>query len=376
MMSDQIYKLKNNYLLPLATIWGRHFIKETLKVFVLFIVCFYGLYVLIDFSSHSTSFHHNHMSFKLGTLIFYYGCEFIKRAEVIVPFALMIATIRVLCKLNMNNEWIALLASGVKLRSLLRPFLFLGILFSIMMYINTEYLMPQGLKAIKHIDAASSREKNKANERPAVQHVLLEDETPLLFHDYDSTQARFIDAYWFRSLDDVYHMKYLYPYGDKPLAEYIDHWVREPSGYLVLKSSDAMKIIPDMRFNNQKLLDTLIQPQELSLQELNQKRSSFLHAPSEKEAQVLTVFYYKLVLPWLCLLAIIGPAPFCIKVTRQLPVFFIYAASVFGLVAFYLIMDAALVLGSRQVLPPLVAILTPFISIFGFFFCRYVYKTR
>lgn len=372
-MNDKTCKLKDNFLLPLTTIWGRHFIKETLKIFTLFIVCFYGLYVLIDFSSHSTSFHHNHMSFKLGTLVFYYACEFIKRAEVIVPFALMIASIRVLCKMNQSNECIALMASGVTLKSLLRPFLFLGILFSLLMYVNTEYLLPQGLKAIKRIDAASSREKNKANERPAVQHLLLEDDTPLLFHDYDSAEARFIDAYWIRSLDDIYHMKYLYPYADKPLAEHIDHLERQPSGFLRLTSSEATKILPEMHFNNQKLLDTLIQPQELSLRELNQKRHSLLHAPSEKEAQVLTVFYYKLVLPWLCLLAIIAPAPFCLKITRQLPVFFIYACSVFGLVALYLIMDAALVLGSRQVLSPFIAILTPFTFIFGFFCGRYVY---
>lgn len=371
-MSQRVIEQKNSPFLPFFTLWGHYFIKETLKVFFLFLFCFYGLYVLIDFSSHSTSFHHHHMSFKLGELAFYYGCEFIKRSEVLVPFALMIATIKTLCSLNIHNELIALLASGVKLKALLRPFIFLGLLFSLVIYVNTEYLLPLALKHIKMIDTTYSREKNKINERPLVQHILLEDGSTLLFHDYDSKEERFIDAYWIQSIDNIIHMKFLYPYTDKPIGEHSDHLLRDSSGNLIVQASNSFEIFPDMHFDNQKLLDTLIQPQELSIKELNQKRGSLLQAPTEKEAQVLSVFYYKLVIPWLCLLAIIGPAPYCVRFTRQLPIFFIYAFSVFGLVALYLIMDASLVLGSRQVFSPFAAILIPFSLLFGFFLLRYV----
>jgi len=148
----------------------------------------------------------------------------------------------------------------------------------------------------------------------------------------------------------------------------------------VLESSQEKKF-PAMRFSQQGLTETITPPDELSLFELWNQLPPTKETLSEKEAQKKTIFYRKLVLPWLCLLAILGPAPFCIRFTRQLPVFFIYAGSIFGLVAAYLIMNAATVLGERQVLQPAWAIWTPFILFtglcYGFFrftvmerFCR------
>src|SRR5262245_5420866 len=97
------YHLKT-WVFPFSTIWGRYFVKETLKVLILFIVCFYGLYVLIDFSSHATSYHHHHIRFRLSELTSYYLSDFVKRLDVLLPFALLISTIKTLCSLNVHNE--------------------------------------------------------------------------------------------------------------------------------------------------------------------------------------------------------------------------------------------------------------------------------
>lgn len=358
----------------ILSLWARYFFKETLKVFFLFIVCFYGLYILIDFSSHSTSFHHQ-VEFKWREIGMYYLCDFIKRSEVIVPFAVLIATIKTLCSLNIHNELVALMASGIKLKALLRPFVILGLCFTALLYFNTEFLMPMALKHIKMIDSARSKQKNKANKTPMVQHLVLENETLLLFQDYDPAKERFVDAYWVRSIDDVYRMKYLYPFMEKPLGEYVDKLQRTADGKLVVEDSQAIRILPELSFNSSKLTETLTQPLDLSITVLREKMPIERLALSEKEAQTLSVLYYKLAMPWLCLLAVIGPAPFCVRFTRQLPVFFIYACSIFGLVAFYLVMDAALILGSRQVLNPEVAIFTPFLLFFGIFSFRYTRLT-
>lgn len=358
-------------LLPLYSLWGRYFFKETLKVFILFIFCFYGLYILVDFSSHSTSFHHQ-VEFRWRELGMYYLCDFIKRAEVIIPFGIMIATIKTLCSLNIHNELVALMASGIKLKTLLKPFVLLGLFFVLLIYVNTEFLLPISLKHIKMIDASRSRQKNKTNILPSVQHVILENESLIIFQDYDSLKERFVDAYWVHSIDDIYRMKYLYPFMDKPLGEYVDHLQRNAEGNLVLQDSHALKIFPEIHFNSRKLTETLTQPQDLSITALYEKLPALSKNLSEKEAQILSVFFYKITIPWLCLLAIIAPVPSCVRFSRQLPIFFIYTASIFGLVAFYLIMDAALILGSRQVMQPAVAIFVPFLLFFGFFSLRYL----
>ena len=122
------------------------------------------------------------------------------------------------------------------------------------------------------------------------------------------------------------------------------------------------------------MADLINSSEALSLSALQQKLSALQAIFSEKEARLVTTYYYKLAIPWLCLLAIIAPAPFCIAFNRALPQFFIYALSLFGLVTFYLIMNAAMILGERQVMAPALAIWIPFAIFFLFFGIRYYRK--
>jgi lipopolysaccharide export system permease protein len=201
---------------------------------------------------------------------------------------------------------------------------------------------------------------------------MLENESLIIFKDYDVLEERFVDAYWIRSFDDILRMKYLYPFKNIPEGEFVDHLQRDSEGKLNVKASQPSQIFPDIHFNSSQLTESLTQPLDLSMSALKDKLPYDSKNLSEKEAQILSVFFYKITIPWLCLLAVIGPAPYCIRFTRQLPIFFIYALSIFGLVAFYLIMDAALILGSRQVLQPSIAIFGPFLLCFGFFSMRYI----
>lgn len=345
-------------------IWERYFLRETLKSFFLFIFAFYGLYVLIDFSSHASSFHYNHIHFQWRELILYYLSEFGKRADILIPFALLVSTIRTLCQLNVHQELVALMASGVKLSTLMRPFILLGLLFTALIYLNTEFVVPKALKTIKQIDDTHKRLKNKSDELPSVQHIILEDGSTLIFQSYDSSQQLFHDVYWIRSIDSIAHIKYLSPYEDPPTGRFVDILKRNGKGDLQSVASYPERKFPEIHFNKQTLFETLSASEEQPLSQLWKKLPQNNALQSEKESQHVSNFYYKIAIPWLCLFAVIGPAPFCIRFTRMLPIFFIYALSIFGLVAVYLFMDAALLLGKRQVIAPFVAIWTPFV-LFG-----------
>ena len=76
-------------------------------------------------------------------------------------------------------------------------------------------------------------------------------------------------------------------------------------------------------------------------------------------------------IPFLSLFAIIAPAPYCVKFSRQPPLFLIYTGTLFGLIAFYLFMDASQVIAKRQVISPFLAIITPFCFFFGYFSWRF-----
>lgn len=356
---------------PFGLIWQRHFLSQTLKTLLLFIGCFYGLYVLIDLSAHAGSYHH-YLKFNWQETALYYLFEFIQRIDILLPFGLLLAVIRVVCNLNANNELTALQASGYPLKALMRPFVFLGFVGAAFILLNTEFALPFALDKIKQIDDKHHQQKVKKQEIRSAQHMILADDSTLLFQKYDTAQQAFFDVYWIRGIDDIYRMKYLHPYTDIPLGQFVDHLTRDKQGALTIAKSDEVFLFPAIHFDRASLMDTLALPEDFSLSQLYRKFPDAHVQQTEKDAQVMSMFYYKMALPWLCLLAVIGPIPFCVRYTRNLSVFLIYAFALFSLLAFYLIIDAALILGERQVIAPFWAIFTPVALFFSFFITKYI----
>lgn len=353
----------------LTSIWERYFLRETLKIFSLFLAGFYFLYVLMDYSNHAASFKHYH--FTIADIAKFYAYELITHLDVLIPFALLIACIKTLCSLNTHNELVALMASGIRRKRLLLPFVALGLLLTLFIYFNTEVLQPVAFKYNTQLD--HSRAKAKQKKHISIQQLVLEDGSSLIFQEYRPASNEFFDAYWIRSIDDIYRIRQLTPHPTEPAyGKRIEHLQRNSEGLLVVTEIVAEKTFPEMSFNKEKLLESVSLPNAQSLSALKAKLPNYQNTLSEKEAHLLTTYYYKLAIPWLCLLAVIAPAPFCIQFSRTLPVFFIYVLSIFGLVAFYLVMDATVVLGERQMINPLLAIWVPFSMFFAFFGYRFL----
>lgn len=352
-------------------IWQRYFLKELMKVFCLFLCCFFGLYVIIDYASHTSGLPGHHMQVSWKDLFFYYGYIFIGRSEILIPLALLIALIKTLCTLNVRNELVALMASGIKLQVLLRPFLFVGLFCTAALYLNEQFLLPTALTHLQRIEDATKNAKRQKNQITSVQNVLLADGSVILYQSYDTANERFFDVYWIRSIDDIYRMKYLSPNAEAPLGRYVDHLKRQASGQLARTEAFDVRAFPEMQFNAEQLQETLMNPDLLSIQKLWHQLPKASEAYTEKESQTLAAFYWKIAIPWLCLLAIIGPAPYCVRFSRQLPIFFIYVCGIFGLITFYLVLDAALIVAQRQVVEPLAALGVPFTFVMCFASYRY-----
>lgn len=358
-------------IIPFRSIWERYFFREMAKVFVLFLLCIYGLYALIDFSSHANSYHRHQTSFDWGKLALYYLCDFFQQMDVLVPFALLVATIKTVCTLNKHNELIALLAGGVKLKTLLRPFVLMGLFCTGLIYINSEWFLPHSQGLMRRIEEERNMQKAALRHVSTVHQVLLADNSVLVYHHFDTAHQQFFDAYWIPDIHEVYHFKYLQPYEPIPVGQFVDYFKRLPNGDIMLQASYASKLFPELSFNVNLLKSTLIVPEDMSLSELWEKIPFYGDPQTEKEAQIVSVFYYKAIMPWLCFLAVIAPLPFCVRSTRQLPLFFIYAGAIFGLTAFYLILDAALILAKRQAVSPAWALSIPFALFFAIFYGRY-----
>lgn len=357
----------------LSKIWERYFLKELIKFFVLFLGCFYGLYVLVDYAGHTSALPHHSSSIPFSEITRYYLFVFSSRADILIPLALLIATTKTLCTLNIHNELVALMASGIRLKSLLRPFILLGLLCTALLFINEQFLLPTALKKLGRIEEAAKSHKGHRRAEMAVMQVALEDGSLLLYQNYDAAKEQFFDAYWIRTPDDLYRIKWLSSQTTPPVGQFVDHLVRLPSGELSHSESFETHSFPDLVFNTHALKSTLLNPDALSLTELwQQLPNPSATALSEKESKILTAFVWKCTIPWLCLLAVMAPAPFCVRFSRHPPVFFIYVCGIFGLIAFFMLMDATQVIAKRQVIAPLYAISLPFASLFALFSWRYL----
>jgi lipopolysaccharide export system permease protein len=360
----------------LTSIWERYFLKEFLKVFFLFLFCFYGLYILIDYAGHTSSLPHHRSSIPPGEIVRYYLYIFASRAEILIPFAILLAFIKTICTLNTHQELVALLASGVPLKKLLRPFFLIAFICTALLFLNEQFLLPLALKKLRHLKDLSKHLKGRRDPDMAVHPMILEDGTLFLFQSYDTDKKQFFDVYWIRTIDHIYRIKFLSPSDSPPKGYLVDQLVRLPNGELTYQGSFKEFVFSDMHFNQDILQSALIDPEALSLTNLWNRLPHLFSTLNEKESKLLTAFYWKMLLPWLCVLAILASAPFCVKFSRQLPTFLIYVGGMFGLIAFYLGMDAAQVVAKRQVMQPFLAICVPFFLFFSYFSYRYFKQIR
>lgn len=348
-------------------IWNRYLLKEFLFCFCSLLLCFNFLYVLIDYASHSDWFYFNNQ-FHWKNFISYYASDLLHRFTAVAPFLLLLSTIKVVSQLILSNELLAMMASGIQVKKLLRPLLAVAIAILSLSYINLEFFDPA---AIQTLDTLSEAHKSQTKV-PTAQQLTLDDDSILLFKKYDPSRHLFLDVYWIRHIGDIYHIKTLDHENSVPEGTFVDHFERNAQGELTQTSSAKQLAFPNMLLNLEGLHEIITLPEDQSLSELWKKLPKEKHLYKDLEAQTLAAFYNKMITPWLCLLAVIAPIPFCLNFSRRVPLFAIYACCLFGLVAFTILLNSAFLLGKRQVLDPFLATSLPFLTVFSYFGWRYL----
>ena len=338
-------------------IWQRYFLKEFFKTFFLFLICFYGLYCLIDYAGHTSSMHHSHGSFGFKDVVFYYLSEFSRRFDIIVPFGLLLATARTLLLFNSRSELVALMAGGFSLKKLLMPFLGVGGLMVLLSFANEQWVQPTASRYIKSIEDHYALLKNKKRGIRSAQHIPFTDGSVLIFQTYSESEDLFKDLFWIRSVDEIYRIGNLQAFTEPPIAREAELLQRQNNGYLMVTNHYDTLALNDFSLNRTQLMETIAQPTQFPLDDLWKKLPD--SPRSEKEAALLTAFTKKMILPWLSLFAILLTAPFCVVFGRNTPTFMIYAGTIFALVALYLLLDAGEVMAKRQLFHPLIALLLP-----------------
>lgn len=359
-------------------IWKRYILKEIIKVFTLVLFGFFFLYCVFDYSLHMQDFLKD-KKIQLLDFFIYYGHLFIKRAELLVPLAMLIATIKVLSSFNSHRELLALQVAGLSFKKLLRPFFLLGAVCTLYSFVSVEFFLPTSLAYLdnfhnSHFKHSEQRHKiYNLKTKDKLHTIPLKDRSKVVYQYFDSAQDAYFDVIWIRSPGDLWRIKYLKIGDHSPQGKYVDHFVRDSQGFFEKAQSYIFYEFSDLKWDRETVFSPLVPYENLKTSDLI-KTASLKTTTSYEKSEVMTNFFYKCAMPLLPLLVILGAAPFCVRYSRTQMAFFTYATGIFGFITFYLIMNAAVILGENHVFSPFVAIFTPFIFcclVFGWKF----YKT-
>lgn len=350
----------------LTKIWERYFLKEIFKVFFLFLFSFYFLFIILDASSHVQDFiRESKLQFKAAAL--YYFFQFIKYSDLIVPLAVLISTIKVLCSFNVHRELVALQASGINTKALLRPFFFVGLLATLFMYCNFEFINPKALSYINRFYESHFKHSYHGKRKEPIHVLHLKDNSKLIYQTTTPSKEYFFDLLWVRSFDDIMRIKYLKTDPKNPQAFFIDHIKRNASGQLEKVDSCDHKLLTELKWDSKM---TLVGKTPVENRKISELFFFFIHKTQTNSYQlpeITTHFLFKLLMPLLSLLVIMAVAPSCLSYSRNTPTFVIYCIALFGFITFFTLIDACLILGENRVLSPYLVIITPFAVAGGFF---------
>lgn len=337
----------------------RYFLWELIKVFSLVLICLFGLYILIDYTSRAHSLH-----LTLDELTQYYFYTFVSRVDILIPFALLIAGIKTLCQANLRQELVAMRSAGIPLTTLLAPLVWVGLTTTIGIYLITQFIVPNSMQWITLMEDKHSLQGSQGSKQ-IVHHMTLQDGSKLLYLHFDRARNRFVKSFWIRSLDDIYRIKFLDSTVIPPSGLIVEHLKRDSTGALVpLQTYDEMAF-DEMVLNPDDISETITIATERSLTDLWKRLPQEEDQASYEGAQIEAAFFKKMVMPWLCLLAILGPVSFCVAYQRPLRVFYIFSGGIFGLFTLFVLFSAGYTLTQSQIVTPYISLVAPALATLG-----------
>ncbi len=349
-------------------LWQRYLLREFFAVFFLFLFGFYFLYIAIDYCSHMQDFIQG-KQILLSELCFYYFYQLIKRCDILLPLAYLVAMMKTLLKWNVKNELVAFQAAGLSWKRLVTPLFVVALLLSGSNLLLTEFVLPNALNRIDYFHDSHLRHSHRGQRREPIHVILLKDHSKLIYQYYDRSLERFIDVIWICSPNQIWRMKSLkmHPH---PEGYFVDH-LEKRDGYFVKIESLEKHSFPHFQLEEQS-------SQMVPLE--NHSISKLLHLLQKKPTQSIkqglkTQILFKTCMPFLPILVFLSITPRCIRYARRAAYFLLYAISLFSFVAFIALMDGFVILGETGTLTPVQSILVPFFLPLFFFSWAFIKNT-
>jgi lipopolysaccharide export system permease protein len=334
-------------------LWFRYLFQQLLKTFLFILISVFIGYVLVDlsvngihlFSKASLSWIH------VGP---YYLQQFATHLELFFPLSFLLASMKVLLSLNSHQELVSLQMAGLSKKRILLPFFCFAALLSLISYLNTEWVAPNAREAAYAFRASYIKGKKNAK-KEGVYSLSLENETELIYQQFDAAKKEFFDVFWVRSINDIWHMKYLQTDRNQPIGRYVDHFLRNEKKQFEKVESFETKPFPELTWNENAILQRGIPFEHRALSILFQQAM----IDCADKQRISSHLHYKMALPLLPFLVLFAISPLALRFSRGYPTFLFVACSLFAFIALMTVLEGMLILGENQVLPAHFAIWGP-----------------
>ncbi len=347
-------------------IWERYLHSELIKVFLMFLTSFYFLFVLFDYSTHLRELSSGIDSTYVAE---YYLCHLSKYMPALVPLALLIATIKVLCSLNQHRELTALQAGGISTKKIARPFLLSAVACVGLLYANYQFWMPNAMRQIHCFEETYFSKERRFD--PMLYRVPLEDGSKLFYQRFFQSEMALFDVLWMQSPSELWRIKSLTLLPSGPEGYFVDHIKRENGAFKLIESHKHLPL-PQIRLETLSSTQLFTPFDSRSLKDLHGLLHSQIPFHILKRNAIHTQWLYKWVLPLIALTLVLAILPRCLRFKRDLPIFSTYVFGLFGFIVFYAVMGAAVIIGES--ISPYYVILIPAFAPLLFFGGRMLWR--
>lgn len=350
----------------------KYLTKEISQVFLFFVASFFFVFVLIDYSIHARLFYQEQIPF--GKMATYYLWQFSEKMEILFPLALLLTLIKILTTMNVRLELVAIQASGIAFKRFFRPFLYFACLITLFLYVNQEWFQPNSLFQLKNFE--KSELKKLSPDLSSIYSLNLNDAL-LLYQHYNEKEKTFKNVFLVNNFDEIFRMELIEMKTHEMVGKNGDYLLRNKATHAIeKKESFETKTFPLLDVDEKQLLQINVPIQAQSLSQLQKKISSQklfspFHKMSDKEAENISSFSYKLFMPLLPILVTLFPLYFCVQYTRRLPIFLLFAVSLFAFFVLFIVINSCLILSKHQVVPPFLSFFVLFSTLFSLVGYRY-----
>jgi len=354
---------------PFKMLWQRYLYKETLKTILLSLICFFIIFTVIDYSVHMRGFLRSKQTDPL-LIALYYGLQFIKHLDILLPLALLVATIKVLRSMSEKHELLALQAAGIPSKRIVTPFLFLAMTAVVCNFATTEFLLPASTKYTDQFQTSYLKRDSSGKDRIRV--LELKDGSRLAFQHFDAKTTTFHDLFWIRSTDDLWRIKTLKLDMNNPkappLCSHADHITRGSDGGLHKVDSHNEILLEALKVGSYQAKKTQLSFESYSLsklfKELDKEKIRYYELSAE--------FYMKCARLFLPFLAVLLVVPFCLRYSRLSSPMLLYSLGIFGTIVLFVGIQAGGILTQNQILSPWTSIIAPLFLLFSWSLFRFV----